>query len=218
MLRKFVLIILVIAVAGCVPFFKRNRNVDYGISDLSLYSGPKAKITLTEFDIKTSKASALIALGLKDMLADELLRTNRFIVLSQEDLKAALEKQANSKIIPNLALSITIVAFEPPASGGSSGMGGGGGSGSGDLGGLLGSSDNKAHIALEIKIINTLNSQVLFLTKAQAQASDNPTNTAVLNGALSIYSKTVMESAIRRCIHDAVVDIVQNIPLKYYKY
>ncbi|MDD2703666.1 MAG: CsgG/HfaB family protein, partial [Candidatus Omnitrophica bacterium] len=105
------------------------------------------------------------------------------------------------------------------------GIGGGGGVASGILGGLLGAALNKAHMALDIRIIDTSTSEVVAATRVQGQASDVAGGFMsgfmgrwALGGGLSAYANTPMEKAIRVCIIEAVRYISQTAPMSYFKY
>jgi curli biogenesis system outer membrane secretion channel CsgG len=125
----------------------------------------------------------------------------------------------------DLVITAAVTEFEPQASGGAAGIGGGGGIGSGILGGLLGAAMNKAHMALDIRIVDTSTSDVLAATRVQGQASDIAGGVMAgffggwgLGGGLSAYANTPMEKAIRICIIEAVRYISQAAPPSYYKY
>jgi curli biogenesis system outer membrane secretion channel CsgG len=84
---------------------------------------------------------------------------------------------------------------------------------------------NKAHMALDIRIVDTSTSEVLAATRVQGQASDVAGGFMAgflgswgLGGGLSAYANTPMEKAIRICIIEAVRYISQVIPPPYYKY
>jgi curli biogenesis system outer membrane secretion channel CsgG len=105
------------------------------------------------------------------------------------------------------------------------GIGAGGGVGSGILGGLLGASLNKAHMALDIRIIDTSTSEVLAATRVKGQATDVAGGFMAgffggwaLGAGLGGYANTPMEKAIRVCIIEAVKYISQTTPANYYKY
>jgi curli biogenesis system outer membrane secretion channel CsgG len=84
---------------------------------------------------------------------------------------------------------------------------------------------NKAHMALDIRIIDASTSEILASTRVQGQASDVAggfmtgfMGSWALGGGLSAYANTPMEKAIRVCIIEAVRYISQTIPANYYKY
>lgn len=206
-----------LSLAGCATLQQMTRpaaqaDTAGGAPPLAPYAGPKARIIVADFDLKAAKATGEVGSGLREMLATALINSNRFNVLERN--KAA-----------DLIIAAAVSEFEPQASGGSAGMGGGGGAGSGILGGLLGANLNKAHIVLDIRIIDASTSKVLATTRVQGQASDIATGLMAglfgrhgLAGGLSAYANTPMEKAIRICIIEAVRYIWQTIPANYYKY
>lgn len=220
------------------PSAKVDNNA--GAQSLPPYTGPKARIAVSDFEVKASKATSEIGSGLKEMLVTALVNSNRFRVVERQVLNALMQEQelASSGAsdqtsgpqrgqirTADLIITAAVTEFEPQASGGAAGIGGGGGLGSGLLGGLLGASLNKAHMALDIRIIDTSTSEVLVATRVQGQASDVAAGMIggflgnwALGAGLGAYANTPMEKAIRICIIEAVRYISQTIPANYYKY
>ena len=232
-----------LALSGCASLLQPTAQVDNnaGAAALPPYSGPKARIAVADFDVKAAKASGEIGSGLREMLITALINSNRYSVLERQALNAVMQEQELSASgaaqqgaggpqrgrikTADLIVTAAVTEFEPQASGGSAGIGGGGGVGSGILGGLLGAALNKAHMALDIRIIDTSTSEVLASTRVQGQANDVAGGFMVgfmgnwgLGGGLSAYANTPMEKAIRICIIEAVRYISQVIPANYYKY
>ena len=173
---------VVFNLCGCISSVKKV---------LFISEAKKAKITVADFEVKTAKADKEAVLALREKLISVLLKSNRFLI-SEPALKQA-----------DLILTATLVEFEPQGqSGGRLGIGGGGGAASGEFGGLLGPSINKAHVALEIRIADYVSSQVFSVGHVQAQASEN-------------FS---LDKAVKECINEAVRYISQSVPSKYYKY
>jgi len=210
-----------------------------GAQAMPPYSGPKARVAIADFDVKAAKASGEIGTGLKEMLVTAFINSNRFRVVERQVLDRVLQEQelaASGAAQPggaqrgqiktaDIIVTAAVTEFEPQASGGAAGIGGGGGVGSGVLGALLGGSMNKAHMALDIRVIDTSTSEVLAATRVQGQASDVTGGLMAgffggwaLGGGLSMYANTPMEKAIRICIIEAVRYISQTIPANYYKY
>jgi curli biogenesis system outer membrane secretion channel CsgG len=211
-----------------------------GVQALPPYSGPKARVAIADFDVKAAKATGEIGSGLREMLITALINSNRFSVVERQALEAIMKEQELSvsgaadqteaiqrgKIrTANLIVTAAVTEFEPQASGGRAGVAGGGGIGRGALGALLGGALNKAHLALDIRVVDTSTSEILAATRVQGQASD--VSGAImsgflgswgLGGGLSAYANTPMEKAIRICIIEAVKYIAQAIPANYYKY
>jgi len=224
--------------AGLQPTAQVDNNA--GAAALPPYSGPKARIAVADFDVKAAKATGEIGSGLREMLVTALINSNRFSVLERQALSAVMQEQELSssgaaqpgagaqrgKIkTADLIITAAVTEFEPQASGGRAGIGGGGGIGSGILGGALGGGLNKAHMALDIRIVDTSTSEVLAATREQGQATDIAGGIGIgflgswaLGGGLSAYANTPMEKAIRSCIIEAVRYISGAIPADYYKY
>ncbi|MFC1658026.1 CsgG/HfaB family protein [Candidatus Omnitrophota bacterium] len=241
--------IFLISVAGSLIFsffgcasLQPTAQVDStaGVQALPPYSGPKARIAVADFDVKAAKAGGEIGSGLREMLVTALINSNRFSVVERQVLDAVMKEQElsvsgaadeSAKIergkirTADLIITAAVTEFEPQASGGRAGVGGGGGVASGILGGLLGGALNKAHMALDIRVVDSSTSEILSATRVQGQASDISGAIMAgflgswgLGGGLSAYSNTPMEKAIRVCIIEAVKYIAQATPSSYYKY
>lgn len=195
-----------------------------------VYSGPKAKITIADLDIKTAKATTEAGMGLRQMLVSALKANNHFLIVEPQELNMASAPQAGTgehadTKAADLIIAVSVAEFDPQASGGSAGVGGGGGVGSGALGGLLNTGLNKAYIALDIHLIDAATSQPIASTRVQGQASNISESFAVplwekgaLSTALAEYINTPMEKAIRVCMAEAMRFISENIKQEYYKY
>ena len=234
--------LLVFGLTSCTSLTQPTATVDNNAGGTALppYSGPKARVAVADFEVKAAKATFEIGSGLREMLTTALINSNRFSVVERQALGAVMQEQelaASGAAQPggavqrgqiktaDLIVTAAVTEFEPQASGGAAGIGGGGGVGSGILGGLLGAALNKAHMAMDIRIVDTSTSEVLAATRVQGQASDVAGGLMVgflggwgLGGGLSAYANTPMEKAIRICIIEAVRYISQGIPAGYYKY
>lgn len=216
---------------------------------LPSYSGLKSSITVADFDVNASKAGSKMGAGLRDMLVWLLKESNRFLLTERNEIKTDNElkevspqkqdsvmpepavpeipqlQKDNAKKPADLIITAEVISFEPQVSGGSDGVGGGGGSASGVLGGLLGSTLNKAYIALDIRIVDAATSEVLTTTRIQGQAADTDVAGASkffdnwnFGRGLEDYSDTPMEKAIRICLVETVRYIAEAVPASYYKY
>ncbi|MCU0650616.1 MAG: hypothetical protein MUC52_00075 [Candidatus Omnitrophica bacterium] len=247
-MKKFVYSVLsffLVACSGCATLDQMTQpsaQVDNnaGAQAMPPYSGPKARIAVADFDVKAAKARGEVGSGLREMLVTALINSNRFRVVERQVLDHIMQEQelaASGAAAPgggaqrgqiktaDIIITAAVTEFEPQASGGAAGIGGGGGVGSGVLGALLGASMNKAHMALDIRVIDTSTSEVLAATRVQGQASDMGGGLMAgffggwgLGAGLSMYANTPMEKAIRICIIEAIRYISQTVPANYYKY
>lgn len=245
-IKKVIFIIgygfVIISLAGCFFIHHKARvDITAGVASLPAYSGPKASIAVADFDIKATKATGEIGSGLREILVTALINSNRFLVIERQAQAAVIQEQGISASgaagagngeaqkgknkTADLIITAVVTEFEPQASGGRDGVGGGGGAGSGVLGGLLGSALNKAHVVLNIRIVDTSTSEALVSRLVQGQASDvaGPIMSGFfgswgLGTGLFAYANTPMEKAMRICIIEAVRYISQSVPVTYYKY
>lgn len=199
------------------------------------YDGPKARIAVAQFKDKTGKGwwTGQIGDGMADMLATALFNTNRYIVLerhiisdvlAEQDLGASgrVRKQTAAPIgqIEGAELLVTgaVTEFEPGASGGGGGLGGTMGQ---VIGGVLGAVQ-KAHLAIDLRVIDTRTSRLVAATSVEGEATNyNLAGLAVgssVGGGLGGYSKTPMEKAARVALGEAVKFVVSKTPQKYYHF
>ncbi|MDD4894438.1 MAG: CsgG/HfaB family protein [Candidatus Omnitrophica bacterium] len=244
-MKKAIFIIIcgfwTVGLSGC-SFMHHNGGSASRLASLPSYSGPKARVTVADFDVKATKATGEIGSDVRNMLVTALANSNRFAVvdyqknqvalIQEQQLSVSAAPQAGDAPQPKLAnkpadliITASVTEFEPEMSGGRAGVGGGGGVGSGRWGGLLGSALSKSHMALDISIVDASTSKSLAVTRVQGQASDADgsnkngfSGSGGLGAGLSAYANTPMEKAIRICIIEAVRYMSQAIPVDYYKY
>ena len=206
------------------------------------YDGPKARIAVSQFKDKTGKGwwTGAIGDGMADMLSTALFHSNRYIVLERQQVSDVLREQdlgAAGRIkkgteapigeIEGAELLITgaVTEFEGAASGGGGGIGGVGGTAGRILGGIAGGI-KKAHMAIDVRVVDTKTSRIVAATSVEGEATDFALGGALagagsggaLGGALGGWSKTPTEKALRLCIQEAVKFIVSKTPATYYHY
>ena len=200
------------------------------------YDGPKARIAVSQFKDKTGKGwwTGAIGDGMADMLSTALFHSNRYIVLERQQVSDVLREQdlgAAGRIkkgteapigeIEGAELLITgaVTEFEGAASGGGGGIGGIGGTAGRILGGIAGGI-KKAHMAIDVRVIDTKTSRIVAATSVEGEATDFALGGALagaggggaLGGALGGWSKTPTEKALRVCIQEAVKFVVSKTP------
>ncbi len=230
---------------GCVtPGTKATVTSDQGGPTMSEvqsedYNGPKARIAVAQFKDKTGKGwwTGRIGDGMADQLTTALFNSNRYIVLERAILNDVLSEQdlgASGRVRSETAAPIgqiegaellvvgAVTEFEGNASGAGGGIGGYGG---GILGGIMGGF-RKAHMAIDMRIIDTRTSRVLAATTVEGEASDVNLggllggfgSAGALAGGLAGWKNTPTEKALRVCIKEAVNFVVTKTPQKYYHY
>jgi curli biogenesis system outer membrane secretion channel CsgG len=205
-------------------------------AQLEAYNGPKARIAVADFEDKMSSSGhyrAEYGRGMSDMLVNALFQSNRYIVLEREKLEAVLAEQnlgASGRVKKETAAAIgeiegaelmvtaAITGFDPGASGGEGSLGN-------ILGGNLGAITGgfkKAHVAMDLRVIDTRTARVLAATSVQGSATAFSGGGTMLGGAmgggLGGFAKSPMETAIRKMIVEAVKFIVAQTPQSFYHY
>ncbi len=203
------------------------------------YNGPKARIAVSQFKNKAGGGwwNNNIGDGMADQLTTALFNSNRFIVLERQTLNDVLTEQdlgASGRIRSDTAAAIgeiegaellvvgAVTEFEGAASGSSGSIGGGA---AGIFGSLLGGFQ-KAHMAIDLRIIDSRTSRILAATSVEGEATDvnlggllgGYGSAGALAGGLSGWKNTPNEKALRICIQKAVEFVVSKTPKHFYHY
>jgi hypothetical protein len=214
-LRSVILLGIIFGAAGCALINKPVKFVDDFIDSTFFppYSGPKARLIIADPEIMTAKATPELGAGLRDLLVSGLTKSRRFQV----------EPPGNDDVArpQGLIVALKLLDFEPYGSGGKDGLGGGGSASGGTLESLLGSSINRSYITLDIRIVESNTSKVLYSQRISQQAAGNVPEEKYEEGkalgqGLAMYSGTSMQEAIEKCMRKAVEYIIQKVPDKYY--
>lgn len=205
------------------------------------YNGPKARIAVAQFKNKAGNMGGWwnpeIGTGMADQLVTALFNTNRFIVLERQTLDNVLAEQdlgASGRIKKGTEAAIgeiegaellvvaAVTEFDDGASGMSGGLGGGGG---GILGAIAGGF-KKAHMAIDLRVIDARTSRILAATSVEGSSTDVKLGGALggywgggaLGGALGGWKNTPKEKALRQVINKAVEFISTKTPQRFYHY
>ena len=229
---------LAIALAACAPTAKvtSTGGQDIESARMEAYNGPKARIAVSDFEDKMSSSgyyNAEYGRGMSDMLTTALFETNRYIVLEREKIQSVLAEQnlgASGRVKRETAAAVgeiegaellvtaAITGFDPGASGGGGGLGGIIG---GNLGAVVGAF-KKAHVAMDLRVVDTNTARVLLATSVEGSATafggGGLLAGGAMGGGLGGFQKTPMETAIRKMIQEAVKVIAARTPASYYHF
>jgi curli biogenesis system outer membrane secretion channel CsgG len=206
------------------------------------YNGPKACLSVGQFTDKTAKGQGEtgwygmyglqfkeIGDGMRNMLTTALFNTNRFIVLEREQINEVLDEQdlgASGRVKKETAppvgeiygADLIITGAVTEFEGSAKGVGGG----TRVLGVTVSGGLKKAHMAIDVRIIDAKTSQIVAATMISGSATNFGAEGATnIGGSLPValggFSKTPTEQAIRNCIQKAVDYIVTKTPAEYYR-
>ncbi|MCP4042032.1 MAG: hypothetical protein GY731_08795 [Gammaproteobacteria bacterium] len=189
------------------------------------YHGPKKTMAVLTFENKTkgSYGSWEIGEGLTEMLVTELIKTNHFIVVERQVLQDLLKeqelgqtglvRQESAARVGNLAgaqflIKGVVSEFEYKA--------GGSGFGLNISGFNLGRKTNKAHVGMDVRIIDANTGEIIQSQNVKADADASGFNVGFAKAGedwgigTGSFNKTPMGQAARQAIHQAIRFIIDK--------
>ena len=207
------------------------------------YDGPKARIAIARFTDKTRQGwyTGSIGDGMADQLATALFNSNRYIVLERQLLNEVLREQdlgASGRVRTDTAAPIgqiegaellvtgAVTEFQGNTEGTQGGLGSVIGGSLGYIVGAISGGYRKAHIAIDVRVIDSRTSRIVAATSVEGEATDVNLGGALagavtggaLGGSLGGWKNTPIEKALRICIQKAVQFIVSKTPPVYYRH
>ncbi len=188
------------------------------------YTGPKKRIAVTKFENKVTGVYGNWRLGdgFAEMLTTELMKTGQFVVVERQALQDVLgeqelgqsgvvRKESAAKVGQVLGAQIIIRGVVSEFTLNESG----GGGGIGIAGFRVGGRSSNAHVAVDIRLIDTTTGQVLQSHNAVGKAESSGVNVGVSRGNVDFgaaaFQNTPLGQATRQAIHDAVHFIMLNM-------
>lgn len=188
------------------------------------YTGPKKRIAVTKFDnkVKGVYGNWNLGEGFSEMLTTELMKTNRFVVVERQALQdvvgeqelgqtGLVKKETAAKVGQMLGAQIIVRGivseFEMQESGGGAGIA---------IAGIrLGGKSSNAHVAVDIRLVDSTTGQVLHSHNAAGKATSSGLAVGISKGDVDFgadaFQKTPLGQATRQAIHDAVHFIILNM-------
>ncbi len=188
------------------------------------YTGPKKRIAVTKFVNKARGVYGSWALGegFAEMLTTDLIKTGRFIVIERQALhdvigeqelgqSGLVRKETAAKVGQMLGAQIivrgVVSEFQLQQSGGGGGIA---------IKGIrLGMRASNAHVAVDIRLIDSTTGQVLHSHNAVGKAESSGLSLGIASGDVAFgaegFQKTPLGQATRQAIHDAVRFIISRM-------
>jgi curli biogenesis system outer membrane secretion channel CsgG len=211
----FLTIITLFFLFGCAMIEPTTKSTSstrptYGQILKENYKGRKARLVITNFVDKSdaAKETSKVGEGMAEMLRNALLPTNRYIVQVRKfsDDVAKGQDVGNGGPVKkefDLLIEGEIREFKSGIPGAGSETGG------------------ASHVIIIVTVINPRTKQILATEGVRAKATDFGGPTARVGGALpevfKVFSKTLMEKAIRMTIEESASLIVAKTPSECYR-
>lgn len=184
------------------------------------YTGPKKRIAVTKFEnrAKGVYGSWNIGEGMSEMLTTELMKTNRFVVVERQALQDVLgeqelgqtgiiQRETATKVGQVLGAQIlvrgVVSEFEQNESGGGGGIG--------IAGFRLGGRTSNAHVAVDIRLIDSSSGQVLFSHNAVGKAESSGASFGVSRGIVDFGADAFKNAPIGQATRQAISDAIRFI-------
>jgi len=197
--------------------------------------GAKASVAVGDFQVKAAGASSVIGDGLREMMVTTLHSSGRFLVVERIDVPGLAAEQALSRsrmarpgaAIPERQMDVAdimvygaVTEFLAEAKGSSFDIG------VAKLPLSLGRQSNKAHMAIDVRVVDVASGRILASQRIIGEADSSqlamgasPTvHGSAIPLSLGMYNNTPMEQAIRTCIEKAVTYVDQSVPQQYYRH
>jgi len=230
-----------LAQAGTEVRVRESSNRSMADAQADYYNGPKARIAVARFENKTADSmnwySPSIGDGMADMLTTALVNSGRYIVLERQNLDTVLDEQdlgESGRIRQDTAAPIgeiegaelLVVAAVTEFDGNTGGMRAGGGGIGGRVFGAIAGGSRKAHMAIDLRVVDSRTSRILAATSVEGEAKDFDIGGALggwsgsvgLGGALSTWENTPREKALRAVIEGAVDYVISVTPASMMRY
>lgn len=188
------------------------------------YTGPKKRIAVTKFENKVTGVYGNWRLGdgFSEMLTTELMKTGQFVVVERQALQDVLgeqelgqsgvvRKETAAKVGQVLGAQIIVRGVVSEFTLNESG----GGGGIGIAGFRIGGKSSNAHVAVDIRLVDTTTGQVLQSHNAVGKAESSGVSVGVARGDVDFgadaFKNTPLGQATRQAIRDAVQFIILNM-------
>ena len=239
MLRKYICVLVIFLLAFTIEFAYAYDPIAEEEKEIAMeeaatappaepvytpYYGPKKRIAVTKFENKVRGVYGNWRLGdgFGEMLTTELMKTGRFVVVERQALQdvvgeqelgqTGLVRQESAAKVGELLGAQIIVRgvvseFDMAESGGGGGIG---------IGGFrLGVKTSSAHVAVDIRLIDTTTGQVLYSHNAAGHAEASGLGVGVFKGEVDFHAegfkKTPLGQATRQAISDCVNFIISKM-------
>lgn len=168
--------------------------------------------------------------GMRDMMTTALFKTDLFLVMERDQLAEVIREQdlgASGRVKQGTeppigeihGADLMVVASVTEFDSGAKAL-----KGSFDIGGVkVGGRAGKAHMAIDVRVVDLKTSQIVAATSVVGSASSIGVESSkdlmgILPPSLGAFKKTPLEKALRTCIEKSVQYICDKTPPEYFRY
>jgi len=209
---------LMVGLTGCAP---TGASITSSPSGLETYSGPKAKLAVSDFEDQTTKkefTSAKFGAGLKTILKSAFQNTNRFLILDGQNVLGGFPDLLVRVVITDYdvrtqkgSLSDLLFFKQKDSSGKVSGSG----------------SSQTVRLGLDLQVVDNKTQALVAATTVSAEATGisgtvegegNHKDLGTPSGQFTGQQDPAVVEAMRKAIQMGAADIAKKIPATYYRH
>jgi curli biogenesis system outer membrane secretion channel CsgG len=169
---------------------------------------PKQTVVVGRFDNAEVIGGDTTALGLQAMLTEALVKDQRFVVMEYAP------PDTSSTLDAGVVVFGTVTQFTPNAGGADIGIGNMGGGFLGKIGSRVGANASVAKVVVNIRLIDTTTSQVIYSGSASGKASSKGVKAEIYTAAnMRIGTGAFLTTPLGKASQEAIGDAVQKIQL-----
>jgi curli biogenesis system outer membrane secretion channel CsgG len=202
MRRPFILALLILALPyGFSPAFAEKKVA-------GPTGQPKQTVVVGRFNNAEIVGGDTTALGLQAMLAEALVKDQRFVVIEFTG------PTIDSTLAAGVLVLGTVTQFTPNAAGADIGMGNTGGGFLGMIGSSVGANATVAKVVINVRLIDTTTSQVIYSGSASGKASSKGVKADIFTVAgMQFGTSAFLTTPLGKASQQAIDDAVQKIQL-----
>ena len=206
-MKKINVLIMLFLLTSCAS----KGIVKKSAEKLREYSGPKRRVAVTDFQVKTAYGKTRLGSSASDIMVTELFNTGRFILIEREKIAKIIEEQtlgASGIIDSSTAVEIGKMLGAGTMITGSVSQFGVKTTGSDYL--VIQKKKQTAEAVVDVRVVDVASGRIIYTGTGKGVTSKK-TGTVLGIGTSGGYDETLEGGAMREAIIDIINDIVKKI-------
>ena len=189
-----------------LPFAATSALAKYKVTGPT--GQPKQTVVVGHFDNAEVIGGDTTAFGLQAMLTEALVKDQRFVVMEYA------APPNNRTLDAGVVVFGTVTQFTPNAGGADIGIGNMGGGFLGGLGSRVGANATVAKVVVNLRLVDTTTSQVIYSGSASGKASSKGVKAEIYTAVgMQIGTSAFLNTPLGKASQQAISDAVQKIQL-----